>query len=555
MMSSTRLFSCIRHVGRRGHEPSRRPPPAPLLPFPSPRHLSLTSSSTSTSESSTNSPPPSFPPPPTAFGTSWLPPTSAYLHLPFCKRKCLYCDFPVTALGRDPSTPTASDAITTYVNLLLDDLHRHPPPPNTPPLRTIFFGGGTPSLIPPVELGRILSALRERPGIDDHAEISMEIDPGTFTRESLSDYLDLGVTRVSVGVQSFEDDVLAACGRSHDVAAVRQALEDVTAVYATRGGSEGIVRPQKRTPVTIASSSPGVPTLPSLSTPNQSSTRSEPTPTPTPSLVPIPAPLDPRPFPFTWSLDLMSGLPHLKSSRWAKTIQTALSYHPPHISVYDLQVEAGTPFGSRYVPGSAPLPSDMEAGDMLRVASQLLRDAGYEHYEVSSYARPGHRCEHNQMYWNGSSYLAYGVGAASYLFGERFARPRSLTAYREWVLEGRGTGESMGQGQGKGKEPNLRADGDGDLDSTRMRPDDEEVLLDMVMLRLRTRDGLELREVQERFGEGPAQVLTKAVEVAVAEGGAEWAGPTRVRLTDPEGLFRSNDIISDLFCALDRSST
>jgi len=129
----------------------------------------------------------------------------------------------------------------------------------------------------------------------------------------------------------------------------------------------------------------------------------------------------------------MSGLPGLTRDAWRSSLQQAIDAKPPHISVYDLQIEEGTPFARRYEPGVAPLPLDGDAADMYADASLLLTRAGYEHYEVSNYATPGHRSRHNQQYWRLRQYYAFGVGAASYLAGRRYSRPKGLQAYYEWV--------------------------------------------------------------------------------------------------------------------------
>ncbi|BCX13122.1 MAG: coproporphyrinogen III oxidase [Thermosynechococcus sp.] len=147
--------------------------------------------------------------------------TAAYLHLPFCRRRCFYCDFPITVVGDSPTL--AESLIQEYVAALCQEI-AHTPTEGLP-LQTIFFGGGTPSLVPPQYLGQLLEALDRQMGIALGAEISMEMDPGTFHLEQLQDYLRAGVNRVSLGVQAFDDELLQLCGRSHDVADVERAVE------------------------------------------------------------------------------------------------------------------------------------------------------------------------------------------------------------------------------------------------------------------------------------------------------------------------------------------
>ncbi|MDM7325810.1 MAG: radical SAM family heme chaperone HemW [Thermosynechococcus sp. Uc] len=147
--------------------------------------------------------------------------TAAYIHLPFCRRRCFYCDFPITVMGDSPTL--AASLIQEYVAALCQEIAQTPADPQ--PLQTIFFGGGTPSLVPPRYIGQLLEALDRRIGIALGAEISMEMDPGTFALEQLQGYLRVGVNRLSLGVQAFDDELLRLCGRSHTVAEVEQAVE------------------------------------------------------------------------------------------------------------------------------------------------------------------------------------------------------------------------------------------------------------------------------------------------------------------------------------------
>ena len=174
--------------------------------------------------------------------------------------------------------------------------------------------------------------------------------------------------------------------------------------------------------------------------------------------------------PASWSLDLMSGLPQLTEGAWAASLAAALAAGPDHVSTYDLQVEEGTPFARRYSPGVAPLPADDAAARMYCSASEVLRGAGYEHYEVSNYARPGHRCAHNMAYWEGRAFYACGLGSASYLQGRRFSRPKGMHAYREWV----------------GALADAAAAGGPRVPGSELPPESaDDLLLDTIMLRLR----------------------------------------------------------------------
>ncbi|CCQ61069.1 radical SAM family heme chaperone HemW [Crocosphaera watsonii] len=152
----------------------------------------------------------------------FLIPVSAYLHIPFCRRRCYYCDFPISVLGDKTNTNT-SGSISEYVQFLCEEIKITPT--YNRPLKTVFFGGGTPSLLPPRYLDKILATLDQQFGICADAEISMEIDPGTFSLEQLSDYKTLGVNRFSLGIQSFDDKLLEKSGRFHRYKDIEQSID------------------------------------------------------------------------------------------------------------------------------------------------------------------------------------------------------------------------------------------------------------------------------------------------------------------------------------------
>ncbi len=367
-------------------------------------------------------------------------------------------------------------------------------------LSTIYFGGGTPSLVSIRSLDRILSALRARFGADAAQEITIEADPGTFDASTLRAYVDLGVTRVSVGVQAFDDTLLELCGRSHALYDVYKAIDDIHA-----------------------------------------------------SSIP------------SWSLDLISGLPGLDLELWERNILAAIDAGPKHLSSYDLQVEPNTPFGKMYRPGTRPLPSDDDAATMYAMASEMFRGAGYDHYELSSYALleqgRDHRCVHNGVYWDGGGYYAFGMGAASYVGGVRVVRPRTLRGYTDWVERFAGLVEERREDSRAQQVVLPHVDG--------VRATGEDMLTDAVMLQLRKGGGLRLRErIVGRFERGDviASVIRQAVAEHIQRGlvevieeveevqddsGRKQVAEVVVRLTDPDGFLMSNDVISDIFLALD----
>jgi putative oxygen-independent coproporphyrinogen III oxidase len=385
--------------------------------------------------------------------------SAAYLHIPFCRRRCYYCDFPVYVVG-DKRSGENSQMVQTYVEVICQEItnsHNY-----GQPLDTIFFGGGTPSLLTPPQLEKILQTLARSIGISPSAEISMEIDPGTFTLDQLQSYLAAGVNRISMGVQAWQDPLLQVCGRSHNLADIERSIELI----------------------------------------HQSSVKN-------------------------WSLDLISGLPDQTMIMWLESLDRSIAAQPTHISVYDLIVEAQTPFAKQYQPSEYPLPSDTITADMYRTAQQILTTAGYDHYEISNYAKPGLACQHNQVYWKNKPYYAFGMGAASYLDGTRFTRPRYTQDYFQWVAAG------------GNYEPEL-------LGKT-------ERFLDTMMLGLRLATGLPIQTLIDEFG----LELWQAAWSKLRRYAPDWVivdHPTpdipdrgSIRLSDPSGFLYSNTVLAALF--------
>lgn len=403
-------------------------------------------------------------------------PTSAYLHIPFCRRRCFYCDFPVSVVG-DRKQGENSNSIQHYVEVLLQEISITSEfcqeaaariEADRGALETVFFGGGTPSLLSVSQVGRILEALDRYFGITKKAEISMEIDPGTFSLEQLQGYAKVGVNRFSLGVQSFDEELLRLCGRSHTVGDVYAAVDLIKQV--------GIKN---------------------------------------------------------FSIDLISGLPHQSLAQWQRSLEKAVEIGPAHVSSYDLIVEEKTPFYRFYAPGSEPLPSDEMAASMYRLAQQVLTAGGYEHYEISNYAKPGFECRHNRVYWENKSYYGFGMGATSYVLGNRFARPRKTWEYYEWVKEGCKEEETT--------------------------VEEDDLLFECLMLGLRLADGVNLAGLVEDFGGDRVAKIWRCLERYYRCGWVQVLDENRMpvevenlpaggwlRLSDPDGFLFSNTILSQL---------
>ena len=297
-------------------------------------------------------------------GLSQLPPLGVYVHLPWCLRKCPYCDF------NSHEAPAEGFDEPAYLDALEADLDASLPLVWGRQVQTIFLGGGTPSLFSPEGIDRLLASLRARLRVVPDAEVTMEANPGTFERERFAGFRSAGVNRLSLGVQSFDDARLAAIGRVHDAAQARQAAAAAREIFPT------------------------------------------------------------------FNLDLMYALPGQTLGQLADDLTQALAFEPPHLSLYHLTLEPNTLF-ARFPP---PLPDEDQAAAMQDAIEAQLGAAGFEHYEVSAYARRGHRGQHNFNYWTFGDYLGIGAGAHGKLsFHDRIvrhARFRHPRRYLEAVAAG-----------------------------------------------------------------------------------------------------------------------
>jgi putative oxygen-independent coproporphyrinogen III oxidase len=378
---------------------------------------------------------------------------AAYVHIPFCRRRCFYCDFPISVVG-DRLRGETSLSIQHYVNLLCQEIKSTPP--RGEPLATVFFGGGTPSLLSASQVNVILEALQQQFGFTPEPEISMEMDPGTFTLSQLQGYRSAGVTRVSLGAQAFQDDLLQQSGRTHQVSDTYKAVDLIRKI--------------------------GFKSL---------------------------------------SLDLISGLPHQTLAQWRDSLDKAIALQPHHLSAYDLVLEPGTVFGKRFVAGETPLPTDDLAAQMYRMASETLQSAGYHHYEISNYAQPGFECRHNLVYWCNSSYYGFGMGAASYVQGQRFSRPRTRIAYEQWL-------ENYISRQGCLDEPVTS---------------NEDRLFETFMLGLRRSQGVHLSVLDEKFGPDQIEAFKQSLRIYRDKGWVLFSADGQMRLSDPDGFLFSNTVL------------
>jgi len=349
-----------------------------------------------------------------------LPPLSLYLHLPWCLRKCPYCDF------NSHAAPEGALPQAAYVDALIADLEAALPLVWGRPVHSVFMGGGTPSLFAPHEIERLLSAVRARLPLTPDCEISMEANPGTFERDRFRAFAQAGVSRLSIGVQSFNDDHLHTLGRVHNSAQARAAVEEAARSFAT------------------------------------------------------------------FNLDLMYALPGQSMAQLEADVRRALDFAPPHISIYHLTIEPNTYF-AKYPPA---LPEDDTAYAMLDRITELTGLAGLERYEVSAYARAGHRCLHNLNYWQFGDYLGLGAGAHSKLsFAHRVVRQSRLRDPRLYL-------QRAAQGQALAESQDVRR---------------ADLPFEYMLNALRLRDGFDLQAFRDRTGL-PLSTIEPALAKAEAKG-------------------------------------
>jgi oxygen-independent coproporphyrinogen-3 oxidase len=380
-----------------------------------------------------------------------LPPLSLYVHLPWCLKKCPYCDFNSHELARQAQPEQR------YVDAVVADLEASLPLIWGRTIHSIFIGGGTPSLFAPATIDRLISDIRARLKLEPNCEITMEANPGTFEKDRFRAYAQAGVTRLSIGVQSFNDAHLQALGRVHDRAQALAAVEEAAQSFAT------------------------------------------------------------------FNLDIMYALPGQSLEQVGQDIALALQFQPPHISIYHLTIEPNTYF-AKYPP---VIPEDDTAYAMLDHITELTGLAGLERYEVSAYAKEGHRCRHNLNYWQFGDYLGIGAGAHSKLsFAHRVVRQvrfREPRLYMERAL----AGNALAQG-----DEVARAD----------------LAFEYMLNALRLRNGFGLREFTERTGLGLSAIeaaLTQAEQKGLIERDFARVRPT-VRgfdfLSDLQEIFLSNGV-------------
>lgn len=363
-----------------------------------------------------------------------------YIHVPFCVKKCSYCDF---------NAYSHMDALVDgYVQAVRTEIEQTEERGRS--VATIFFGGGTPTYLTAEQLNTILEALRRAFRVLPGAEISAEANPSTADASRFAAMRAAGFNRLSIGVQALDDRLLKIMDRTHSAEEAVQAVE-----VARRAGFENV------------------------------------------------------------SIDLMFGLPTQTRADWQQTLERALALHTEHLSLYALTLEPGTRFERLYAGGKLPLPDEDTELWMYEYAIERLTAAGYEHYEVSNFARPGFRARHNLIYWRNEEYLGFGPGAVSYLHGRRWTKEKYPPRYIAKVRAGEDLAvesECLGR---------------------------EAALAETLILGLRLREGVSLSRLRRRFGIDPAAHYAEVI-ARLSDRGMLRQDGDMLRLTH-RGLLFANE--------------
>ena len=264
-----------------------------------------------------------------------------YLHIPFCVKRCSYCDFATSAV------PAGDERIDSYIEDLCLQIRRKAKEGELASVETVYIGGGTPSHVGMSRLSMLLYTLGLSMRLEPDVECSMEANPESLTQTMVRDIWALGVNRLSIGVQSFDDQMLSVLGRAHSAEAAKQAVRTAHERFDNV------------------------------------------------------------------SVDLMCGIPGQSLASFEASVETAVELGVSHVSIYPLTIEPHTPFDAMVLSGELEEPDDDVEADRMQAAARILAQAGFERYEVASYAKPGYQCKHNIAYWTGVPYLGLGRSAAS----------------------------------------------------------------------------------------------------------------------------------------------
>lgn len=370
-----------------------------------------------------------------------------YIHVPFCLRKCPYCGF--------ASEPEASGKRQEFLATLGREMEAWSEKWDNTRFSTVYFGGGTPGLLAPGEIRAILTETRNCFHFEESVEITLEVNPGTRRLDNFNEYKKLGITRLSFGIQAFQDHLLQAIGRIHTVKEAVQAFEQARAA-----GFNNL------------------------------------------------------------SIDLMFALPGQNLEEWEESLSRGVELQPEHISLYSLTLEEGTPLAGEVESGRILLPDEELDAQMYQAAYATLGRAGYEHYEISNFARPGFRSRHNCGYWSGAPYLGLGPSAHSFKDHKRWANASSLNVYLS---------EVAAKGKAITMEEDLKVD---------------QKRLERIFLGMRQREGVNLETFERDFGERLETRMGDKLSIFLGKG---WLVREQesLRLSE-EGMALADEILAEI---------
>ena len=378
-----------------------------------------------------------------------------YIHIPFCKSKCAYCNF---------FSLVSEKKINDYVNSLKREIVSRKDYLGGEKVKTIYFGGGTPSLLPTKYIDEILKILNNNFDLVSNPEITLEANPDTIDKEQLFELKSLGVNRISVGIQSFHDDDLKYLDRKHDSRHALQIIDDLKCV-----GFE------KHT------------------------------------------------------LDLIYGIPTLTEEKWNKNLDIFFSTGISHLSAYALTVEPKTILGRRIEKGDLQDVNEEETVRHYEILVDRTKENGFEHYEISNFAKQGCRSQHNSIYWNDEKYLGLGPSAHSYDGNSRQWNISNLTKYIQLV--------------NADIDPDTDADAEGYYEKEILSKEDK--FNEYVMTSLRTSWGCDIEKISAKYGSPYSEHFLKNVKKYL-ESGEMLKDFNTYRLTD-EGMLFADGIAAELF--------
>lgn len=365
-----------------------------------------------------------------------------YIHIPFCVQKCVYCDF--------LSAPATRERQQAYLDALKREIVEEAKYYSDYLIETVFFGGGTPSILEADDISACLKLLREYYSMSEDAEITLEMNPGTVSKEKLDGLKKAGVNRLSIGLQSAQNEELKLLGRIHT-------WEDFIQTYemARKAGFTNI------------------------------------------------------------NIDLMSALPGQSIKTWEDTLKKVLKLNPEHISAYSLIIEEGTILYDK-PEQYPPVPSEEEDRLMYQRTKQLLRENGFERYEISNYAKAGFESRHNTIYWVRKAYVGFGLGASSMVADRRWINTSDMTNYLSMDIDKKEEFHALTK---------------------------EECMEEYMFLGLRMMQGVSIQGFFECFGRHMEEVYGKTIEKWIKEGFLQQKGD-RISFTD-KGIDVSNVILAE----------